>query len=209
MLHAQQKSGKVCHELCNDAASAKKARSTNSWPAISWWSLQDLNLRPPPCEGDALPLSQATKLSTAVAADYYNTNFRGAGNPSRETFFALARRSRNLRNRKHALCELLEFCVCTPRTQRAHALARHIRVHARASLACRVYMPRPCAPFARSDCDPLRVQHPGRHQRHRPSRNPDVTRFCPLASILPFRAHASREHPYCAQRHHPNTQDRI
>ena len=42
-----------------EAAAAASAQivSISRSPWVSWWALQDSNLRPLPCEGSALPLS--------------------------------------------------------------------------------------------------------------------------------------------------------
>ncbi len=55
----QARAAVPCLSRGPEAAAAASAQivSISRSPWVSWWALQDSNLRPLPCEGSALPLS--------------------------------------------------------------------------------------------------------------------------------------------------------
>ena len=56
--------------------------------AVCWWAVQDLNLRPPPCEGDALPAeltAQRKNLYYSESTAPVNTSDTASENFFRDT----------------------------------------------------------------------------------------------------------------------------
>ena len=43
-----------------------------NYRSAGWWAVQDLNLRPPPCEGDALPAELTARVRTASVTNKEN-----------------------------------------------------------------------------------------------------------------------------------------
>lgn len=61
-----------CHRLYSQQGSCwgkEKAGGLRLRPRISWWAMLDLNQRPHPCEGCALPLSQSPLARVILSKD--------------------------------------------------------------------------------------------------------------------------------------------